>query len=428
MGAAFVMLQCNMSDEEAFVIIVPQRPVLATGMAATLQGIGGGLGWSVLPATMPLVATELRMSHAESGFVWGAAALGIAIASPFGGAAVDRFGPRRVAGVAMLAGALACAARAWAFSPLALALTMLLFGMHVGFVAPSIPKALAGHVAANRLARANGLALLAYTLGTALTVLVARTVLAPLVGGWRPLMIVAAFAMALAGVLWLVLLRDRTTLARHASVADGLRLLRNAGVRNVAAIHFLLFGGYLALLGYLPRALIESGLSPSQTGLTVAAWLGSAGVANFAGPWLSDRIGLRKPTVLLGAVVAAFALAAVAFAPATLRAPLLALGALGGGAFAPLVLMLPLELPGVGPAKAGAALGLLMLVGQIGGFLLPMAVGIAAQEGGFALAIGLLAVVHVAIVLPARRLPETGVAAQQSTEPSNDAPALERAA
>ena len=40
---------------------------------------------------------------------------------------------------------------------------------------------------------------------------------------------------------------------------------------------------------------------------------------------------------------------------------LLGLSALGGGAFAPLLLVLPLQIEGVGPARAGAALGLLMI-------------------------------------------------------------------
>src|SRR6185295_88300 len=79
----------------------------------------------------------------------------------------------------------------------------------------------------------------------------------------------------------------------------------------------------------------------------------------------------------------------------------LAIAAIGGGSFAPLLLTLPLELPSVGPAKAGAALGLLMLVGQVGGFLLPVVSGSIAQTSGSAAAIGALAVMHLLVVVPA---------------------------
>ena len=42
--------------------------------------------------------------------------------------------------------------------------------------------------------------------------------------------------------------------------ASGLADLARAGrLARVAAMHFLLFGGYLAMLGLLPRALVESG-------------------------------------------------------------------------------------------------------------------------------------------------------------------------
>lgn len=386
----------------------PAKPTLVTLLCATLQGVGGGLGWSLLPPLMPNISGELGISHAVGGLVWGAAPLGIALASPFGGAAVDRFGARKVAGLAMLVGALACAARATANGPLALAVLMFLFGLHIGFVAPAIPKALAGHVPLAKLGRANGLALLAYTVGTAVTMLTARTVLAPAFGGWRGAMVAAGVAMAAAGALWLVLLRDRVALSRHASICDVLELTKNPGLRRVAAMHFLLFGGYLALLGLLFRALVESGVAPARAGLAVACWLLVAAAGNFLGPWLSDRVGLRRPFIIGGSILAGTALGLLALQPSGSSLYLLGLMALGGGSFVPLLLALPLELPYVGAPRVGAALGLLMLVGQAGGFLLPVLVGVAAQHGGFSLALVVLSATHLLILILGLRLAETG--------------------
>lgn len=387
---------------------VGARPGTTLAMCGAMQGIGGGLGWSLLPPLMPSIAVDLGISHAMGGLVWGAAPLGIAVASPLGGAAVDRLGARRVAGIAMLAGAVACAARALATGPWSLAVAMLAFGLHVGFVAPAIPKALAGHLPAERLGRANGVALLCYTLGTALTVLLARTVLAPLCGGWRPLMVAAGVAMGLVGILWLALTRDRTALARHAGLGAVLSLARDRSMRRVGAMHFLLFGGYLSLLGLLPRALADGGLAPSRVGLAVASWLTVAGLANFAGPWLSDRLGLRKPLLIGGAVVAGTALLAFALLPGARSPWLLAIAALGGGSFAPLLMALPFELPGIGPARAGSALGLLMLIGQAGAFGISVLTGSVAQGAGHTAALAMLAVLHLAIVVPAALVLETG--------------------
>jgi MFS family permease len=384
------------------------RPKTVIALAAALQGVGGGLGWSLLPPLMPSIAGELKLSHVASGVVWGMAPLGIALASPLGGAFVDRYGPRRVATWAMLLGAIACAARAFAVDAFTLGAAMFAFGAHVGFVAPSIPKALSGHVETQKLARANGLALLAYTLGTALTVLTARTVLAPALGGWRPTMIAAGAAMAITGLLWGWKVTDRTTLSRHARLRDVFALAQNSGLRRTALMHFCLFGGYLALLGTLPRSLMEAGLSAQQMGLAVAGWLVAAAVGNALGPTLSDRVGLRRPFILAGAALACLSLALLAVHPTGPALVLLGIAALGGGCFAPLLLTLPLELDGVGPAKTGAAIGLLMLVGQAGGFLLPIFTGMATQQLGFSGALVFLSVVHGLILVPGLRFSETG--------------------
>src|SRR5262249_35149059 len=113
------------------------RPALVVLLCAAVQGIGGGLGWSSMPALMPSIAKDLGLGHTASGFVLGAASLGIALASPVGGAAVDRYGARRVAGFALLFGALSCAARAFGAGTWSLAATMLFFGIHIGFTAPA---------------------------------------------------------------------------------------------------------------------------------------------------------------------------------------------------------------------------------------------------------------------------------------------------
>jgi len=397
------------------------RPLRTLTLCAAMQGVGGGLGWSLVPALMPEIAKDLHISHAAGGVVWGAASLGIALAAPIGGALVDRHGARRVAGLAALFGAATCAARAFVHSSFGLGLAMLAFGLHVGLVAPAIPKALAGDVPLRKLGRANGLALLAYTAATAGSIAFGPA-LSAAVGGYRVVMLLAAAAMAVVSCVWLVLARDRSAALRHASLRDVVTLGRSASMRRVATMHFFLFGGYLALLGILPRALLDAGVAPTRCATAIAVWLLVAAAANAVGPSLSDRIGRRKPLLVGGAIVAGCALFALAFAPRVMVVPLLSLAALGGGAFAPLLLTIPAELDEVGPSRAGAALGLLMLVGQMGGFLLPSLAGAALQTRGFATAIALLAVAHFAIVLPALRVAETGRA--RIRRPATDRGAL----
>ena len=382
-----------------------------TGMCALVNAVGGGLGWAVVPPLLGPISEDLKLSHAAAGLVWGAAPLGIALAAPLGGTLVDRIGPRRVVSVALVLGALACASRALVSDALGMALAMFAFGVHVGFAAPAIPKALAGHVPIQQLGRANGIAVLGYTLATAATVLLARTWLLPMMGSWRAVMVFAGAAMLLAAAAWALVVRDGDVRMPHAALRDVFRLARDGQVRRLAAMQFLLFGGYLALLGLLPRTLVQSGLAPAWAGVAVAGWLVTAGIANLAGPWLSDRLGVRRPFMIYGAIVAGAGLSAMAFLPAGPSVGLLLVAALGGGCFAPLLLALPMEMPAVGPTRVGAALGLLLLVGQIGGFLLPVASGLAIEAGGFPVAMLVLGVAHLAILVPVLGFRETGRAA-----------------
>ena len=108
----------------------------------------------------------------------------------------------------------------------------------------------------------------------------------------------------------LALAEDRVIHARHASFMDVLRLGRDRQLLRVGAMQFLIFGGYLALLGSLPHALIARGVPLPRVGPAIALWLVAAAFANFAGPALSDRLGRRRPLLLLGGVVAGVALLA----------------------------------------------------------------------------------------------------------------------
>ena len=64
-----------------------KRSGRAIALAAAMQGVGGGLGWSLVPALMPEMAKDLGVTKGMAGVIWGAASLGIALAAPLGGAA-----------------------------------------------------------------------------------------------------------------------------------------------------------------------------------------------------------------------------------------------------------------------------------------------------------------------------------------------------
>ena len=217
---------------------------------------------------------------------------------------------------------------------------MLVFGAHIGFCAPAIPKALAAHVPLSRLARANGVALVGYTLGTAVTVVIAPT---------RPRAARRRVARGDArrgggdggggGRVDPPSCATARSVGTHAPSARCLRLARNPRLLRVAAMHFLLFGGYLAMLGMLPR---DAGRGRHAAG---ARGLRHRGVAHG---------GRRSPTTrargcpIASASGARCSSAGSAVAGLLARGdgggarprstvPLLVVAALGGGCVAPLL-------------------------------------------------------------------------------------------
>lgn len=379
---------------------MPERRSLhrAVAVSALVQGVGGGLGWSSSAAALPLLRSEGRLTFLESVQVWAAGGLGIALASFLGGLVVERYGARRAGAGGLLLGAFACAARAAIDAPFALAALSFLFGLQIGFVAPAVSRALAAEVDPAALGKANRQVFVAYGVGT-----LACFLAAPLVGdGWRGAMVVVGAAMTVVADVW-----HRTI--PEAAPGEFVRvdwedvrtLARNRGLRLVTQIQFLLFGSYLAMLVVLPPLLAAR----QASGWLFTAWLAVAVGANVLGARWSDRVGLRRPFVRGGALLAGLAFLGLAFGGPS---ELLLLAAIGGGLMAPLVSTLPLELPYAGAPGLAVTLGMVLVGGQVGGVALPMLSALTLEHAGVEATLALLAAAHLLILIPARRLAETG--------------------
>ena len=321
----------------------------------------GGSGGRCCRRSCPRSRKELGISHAMGGVVWGAASLGhrARVAARRGGggplrpAARGGPGPRR-----------GCRRRArrgpGPTGPWSLAAAMLVFGAHIGFCAPAIPKALAAHVPAARLARANGVALVGYTLGTAVTVVVAPTVLAPLVGGWRGAMLVAAVAM---------LRRPPASGGRSCATDASVRDARHARATCSARAQPRACSASPPCTSCSSEATWRcsaccrgrswrAGCLRRASALAIAAWLTAAAFANYAGPWLSDRHrppASRARRRRRGG--GARARRAWRSRPPSLTVPLLVVAALGGGCVAPAALRAPGGARGRGPGAPGRGAG-----------------------------------------------------------------------
>jgi MFS transporter, ACS family, D-galactonate transporter len=377
-------------------------------MACLAQIVGGGLGWSSLPPLMPMISAELSISHTMDGIIWGAVPLGVALFSIPGGAATDRYGARLIGFVSIFAGAIAVGMRGMFYGAWSLAVAMLIFGMATGFQSPTMPKALADHVSPENLGAANGWTVLALAGGQAFVMISAVGIFVPFFGGWRQFQMAAGVAMAACAVAWFVFIRDRSHHSESLDLKRVMTFAKDWQVIHLTTIFFLQFGGYVVMLGLLPRVLSESGLSSDAIAIAFSAWLVTVGLCNFFGAWWSDRIGRRRPFILYGAILCGASLAVLALLPASAAMWLLVVAGAGSGVFGALVYAIPAEMAGIGPEKMGGAIGFMMVSSQIGTFLLAILTGYAADAGGLRCALLVLAGAHFAVIIPARKLLETG--------------------
>jgi cyanate permease len=275
-----------------------------------------------------------------------------------------------------------------------LALTVLL-GVGGTGVTFGLPKLVAGRFPASRAGVASTGYLLGSYAGTAAAFSLARPVVGPALGGWRPLFRVTGIAVLGVALCWAV---ASLTLAREAGTTPG-RDAPFAVLREVVAsrpMQLLVVVGFVYLLvlhglqGMLPTVLEARGVAPDAAAETTTLLVVAQVAGVLAIPALADYTNRRR-----GVLVGSVALCTLGVAALTVGGAVLlpvALVGLGLGGISPLVRALPAEFEDVGPERTGVAVGLVFAVGEVGGFLGPFAIGALGDlTGSFAPGLALLA-------------------------------------
>jgi len=377
----------------------------------------------VMPPVFPRIAVEMGLNYAQLGSIWGALALGMLAFSLIGGVAADRFGLKRVLSVALICAAVLGGLRGLAVDFWTLWLCMLFIGVSYGFVVPNLTKGVAMWFSPSEVGLANGLLLMGPATGTGLGLLVGAP-LATLLGGWQNVMFFGGGLSAVMWVLWLAAAREREPTGVMAELLKARRNVRQ-GLRRVFIVkemwvicfaELFIIGRVAALMGLLPTYLVDKGMSDTEAGVlvTLANWSSLAGM--FAGPWLSDRIGLRKvfvwPAILANVVL-------VGLMPVLWGWPLYLvwiLSGLVGGMVLPQLRSIIMELKEIGPFLAGSAFGGIFTFNRIGGFVIPWLMGVVMTGASAALGVYFVASLGV---IPAGLMAfvrETGHAARRPAD------------
>ncbi len=353
-----------------------------------------------IPAIMPLIQTELRLSLTEVGVLVSLVNIGVVATAIWAGKAADRFGERRIIGYGTIAGGLFIMMVYFTSSFLSLVPVLLLLGVPFGSATPAGSKAVAGWFEQRERGTAMSIRQTGVPVGGTIAALVLPSL--GLAYGWR-------FALSSLGVLAIgvgvAVLRFYKEPAlqpvhQDAGTIGGIKdIVRRKDIWVVTLYAAILGGSQWCYLSYIELYLTEDINFP----LVLAAALLAGGqmlgaIGRIVSGLFSDRffLGERKPVlVMLGLLAIVLALVTVFLSPGTPRWTVAVIVAFLGFAtmsWQGLYLALISEI--VGARMAGQAIGLTNTVVFFGIVCLPPVFGtIADYTASYQMAWGWLALV-----------------------------------
>ena len=256
------------------------------------------------------IAAELNLDLVQIGVIWGTGtAMGI-VTALMGGTFIDAFGTRRSLVALCLAAGIFGALRGFAVDFWSLFITSFLFGTVQPVLPMNFVKLNREWFPSGQLGFASGVMSAGFATGLMLGSRFGATVLSPMLGGWRAvLLFVGACSIALA-IAWAILHppedRGSSKLPNFKSFLGNLRYVtRLRELWVIALATFGVLGLMRGLSGYVPTYLREIGWNAvdADTAITVFFLASLIGVVPIS--HLSDRLGNRRLVMAFGTTMMA---------------------------------------------------------------------------------------------------------------------------
>ncbi|MFC2018649.1 nitrate/nitrite transporter [Chloroflexota bacterium] len=389
----------------------PRYRWIVLGMAWLTQ-VAGTWSWYLVPSLAYVLFPELGLSQTQFTLLYTGPLIATIFLSALGGGFGDRYGIRLAVAVGSFLYGIAGLARAFATSFEVMFVLMLLIGMSISLISPNLPKLVGTWFPPRQVGLASGIYVSAQAIGFSLGLMTG-----PLFSGWREAFTYVGIGALVVAVLWALIGRSTpqgVEIEKKPIISGIIRGAKSRNVRLLGLVIFCIMGAFLSISGNLPKALEgvhQVGAGAAGAISSMLTW--GAVIGSIALPTISDRVGLRKPFLYGGAVIAAICFyTAWQVAPGGATGVIVFIGGIFLGGLVPLALVLPLEFPEIGHEYVGGTAGLVSSLGHMGGVLFSLLVvsplvaegTIEAYSTGFMGAALLLA----CIALPAAFLMETG--------------------
>jgi nitrate/nitrite transporter NarK len=363
-----------------------------------------------------LIALEMRLTYAETGFVFSLSVLALVVLRIPWGFVIDKLGVRVSAGLALTLLGVFGFLRGFAIDYETLLLFQLFMGVGLAAVMPCLPKLAAVLFPPEKTSFTIGVSISGYAVGDVIA-LIGTPYLLTLFGGWRNVFhVYGAWALILT-VFWWILSRElgkgygvkQLSEVHYGSLTgkDLIALFRNRQVWLLSGLYFSAGACYDTLLVWLPSILAAEAASSDVGFVTSMLPLGFFAASFIVGA-LSDKVGLRKPFILLFGLITGPAIYFIGI----LQGPVIWFFAFLAGfctiGVLALVLAIPVELPQTA-AMVGSAVGLISSIGNLGSFFMPTIVGyVRDAAGSFFWSLFLLSMLGEFMLILGLLLTETG--------------------
>jgi MFS family permease len=323
------------------------------------------------------ISLDLGLSVAQVGVVWGFGGLPAIFTSLLAGAVGDRVGPKRVLVLGCLVVGLLGAARGLAQNFAAMLAFVFLLGVFSPFIVTNAIKTCGLWFPPRQLGLANGGISLGMALGFLTGAMLSATLLSPLLGGWRHVLILYGVLGALFAIPWFfshAAPPGHPSVGVSQSISIRQALAHVARVRSVWLLGLTLFGvgGCInGLLGYLPLYLRNSGWAPVNADGAISAFHATSLVFVLPIALLSDRLRSRKRMLFAAGAAVALGTGLLSVASGALIWGCVLLAGFVRDGFMAIFTTMLIETEGIGHTYTGTAWGFTMAISGIGSVVAP---------------------------------------------------------
>ena len=360
------------------------------------------------------IQREIPITKTDMGMIIGITLVASIFLSLIGGGISDRIGSKWVLGAALIITAIFGALRSIAGGLYSLLAFTFLMGGGTALVLPNVSKVVGMWFSPKELGTANGICMFGLSFSTAVGMALAAGVLSPAFSGWRNVMVALGVFTLVIGILWLAVFKekkiDRPGTTKKQNVIDNFKkVFRVKDIWWLAIFSGLNCIAMYSLVALLPSSFCDRGMSEAKAGALVGIMLGTAAVCKIVGGALSDWMGKRQPFLIITSIVMGVCVFTFPFFTGIPLIVSLVIAGVALGSITPILMVIPIEIKEIGPPLAATAMGLILMVGNIGGFIGPIVSGkimdiTGAQWPGF-LFMGAALIIEAFCIFPVR---ETG--------------------